>query len=93
MHNQSAAIDATTQPTARMAGRLLRFGVIAEGFTAVVGTSAAIYLHLANATWAGALWRDEANTAAAAARPTRSGVWDALGTDNFPLLSTLLVRI
>jgi hypothetical protein len=76
-----------------MLGRILRIGVAGEWLAAFAATIAAIYLHVGNARWAGALWRDEAHTAAAAMRPSVREIWNSLGADNFPLLSTLIVRI
>ena len=49
-------------------------------------------LHGINLTYAGGLWRDEANTVAVASLPSLSDIWHALPFESFPLLPFLLVR-
>jgi len=51
-----------------------------------------VVLQVRFATHAGALWRDEVNSAAFAAMPALSAAWGALRYDGFPILPTLLLR-
>jgi len=53
---------------------------------------AALYAHTLFLQHAGALWRDEANTAAYAGMPSLGAIWSSLRYDSVPLVSTLVVR-
>ena len=65
----------------------------AEWATAGLLTLLALALHVTFLTHAGALWRDEANSAAMAAMPTLGDVIGALRYDGFPLAPTLVLRL
>ena len=60
--------------------------------TLVSVAAAALYAHTLFLQHAGALWRDEANTAAFAGLPSFGTIWSSLRYDSVPLVSTLLVR-
>lgn len=92
MNKASSRSVGDPQPQRTWLGRLLIACVAGEWLVALGATAASIYLHAQNARWAGGLWRDEAHTAAAAIRPSLGDIWRGLSTDNFPLLSTLVVR-
>ena len=64
----------------------------AEWAIAIILTLIAVYFHFTFLTHAGALWRDEVNTAEFAGMPSLSSLYSSLQYDGFPLLSTLLVR-
>ena len=53
----------------------------------------ALGLHAAFFVSAGALWRDEANSAAQASLPSWSGIWQSLAHDSFPAGYAALLRL
>lgn len=55
-------------------------------------TAAAAFFHVYYITRAGALWRDEANTAALASMASLSEIWAHLPFDSFPMLWPAIVR-
>jgi hypothetical protein len=64
----------------------------AEWTVAGILTALALGLHLTFFTHAGALWRDEANSAALATTLSPRESIEALSYDSFPLLPTLVLR-
>src|SRR5262249_53065745 len=50
-------------------------------------------LHVVLFLRAGALWRDEANSAALAAMPSIGSIASSLGYDHFPIGSSLILRV
>src|SRR5688572_9714554 len=64
----------------------------AEAAVAVLLTLMAVWLHTQAALFAGALWRDEANTVGLATLPALRDVWDHLQFDSFPILWVMILR-
>jgi hypothetical protein len=60
---------------------------------AVIGTVAAIYLHILFAMNAGALWRDEVNSLEVATMRTFAEMWANLSFDSFPALYFVILRL
>jgi len=63
-----------------------------EWGVAIVLTLVAVLFHIAFLTHAGALWRDEVNTAAFAAMPSLHDLYASLRYDGFPPMAALLLR-
>jgi hypothetical protein len=63
-----------------------------ERNVALILSAGVVALHVTAATSAGALWRDEANTAGLATLPTVGDVWNNLQYDSFPILWFLILR-
>jgi len=64
----------------------------AELAAGVLLTTTVIWLNFSAASFAGGLWRDEANTVGLATLPTLGDVWKNLQYDSFPLLWLLILR-
>jgi len=64
----------------------------AESTVAALLTLLVLSLHYINATSAGGLWRDEANTVGLSTLRSVSDVWNSLQYDSFPILWLLIVR-
>src|ERR1041385_1045214 len=60
---------------------------------AVAASALAVLFHLVFMFHAGALWRDEVNTAQFATFPSLAELWTSLKYDSFPLLSTVVLRL
>src|SRR5579862_1288203 len=63
-----------------------------EWTVAVLATIAAIAVRVMFVEHAGALWRDEANTASTALAPSFAGMWRLMEFESFPILWPALVR-
>jgi hypothetical protein len=64
----------------------------AESSVAALLTLAAVWLHVVNARFAGALWRDEVNTVGLVTLPGLADVWQNLQYDSFPLVWVIILR-
>ena len=64
----------------------------AEWAVGILVSLVVLSLHNINATSAGGLWRDEANTVGLATLPSVSDTWNNLQYDSFPILWILIVR-
>src|SRR5438552_17971143 len=60
---------------------------------ALAASGLALLFHVVFMLHAGALWRDEVNTAQFATFPSLAELWASLKYDPFPLLSTLTLRL
>src|SRR5207247_11182157 len=60
---------------------------------ALAASALALLFHVVFMLHAGALWRDEVNTAQFAAFPSLAELWSSLKYDSFPLVSTLMLRL
>ncbi|MBX9788306.1 MAG: hypothetical protein K2Y37_05280 [Pirellulales bacterium] len=67
--------------------------VYCEWLVAAGATLIVVHRHWLNLKYAGALWRDEANTAEFAKLPSWRDIIENLQWDSFPILSTALLRI
>src|SRR5437867_12634317 len=59
----------------------------------LAASALAVLFHLVFMFHAGALWRDEVNTAQFATFPSLAELWTSLKYDPFPLLSTVVLRL
>lgn len=69
-----------------------RLPQVAEWIAALAAMLLILGLHRGNFRHAGPLWRDEAQTAALAALPTWTDIWQAMPNDSFPPLATAAFR-
>ncbi len=60
---------------------------------ALAASALALLFHVFFMLHAGALWRDEVNTAQFATFPSLAELWSSLKYDSFPLVSTLMLRL